>query len=532
MKKNINEFLQDVNAKLCTPTTTQLLQFGTKARVRGQQMLRDDEGMLSTRANVLGIAETFFSATQGRDELEAKFANFSTGAVGGDVANSPSTGQEAVSEVKTVGAIDVTILSLSTSIIPFIAIDRAVPTPTSTVYYNELVALNSNGGLTEGDVANGNFTPANMKVDLSSEVKGRAVTSGTAQDLGKVVPGSVEVTIVDGDKTWVGKDYACNGQIMFPAAAGVTAATIDYDGGANSFAITATSGTITVSFQKDFGASNEADNGTLVVAPQWVPVTLDTTRDSVIVQDNLVNRMAMSKVQMIATAGAGGTSSADILIARTKNMYIEALNKKVLRAVVDKFTATTQAGVNLDLSDYNLGAWANTKNDQVLQLMTNLEAKYLATTGIQPTALITDSYGVAMLSCIKEMWVANPDAVAGLNGLAGYFNGRAVYRHNYINGRNVSFTKTVSGTATTYRAIPFFAVAKLPDNNSGSAIFAEYLPLTSTGVVSNFNQPQNISNGFFSQTGVKVVAEHLVMMGTIVPPTGELYNYNGSAFRA
>jgi len=512
MKMGINEYLEIVGTKLSSPSATQLLQFGTRAKVRGQSMLRDDEGMLSTRSNVIDIAQNFFAATKGRDELQTVFANFST-------ANAPSTGEEAVSAVKTVGAIDVTILSLSTSIIPFVAIDRAMATPTATIYYNELVALNSNGEVVEGEIVNGNFQPPNMKVNLSTEITGKAITSDTGYDLGKVVPGTVVVKVVNGGDTWEGRDYAGNGDIFFPAGSSIESATIDYDGGANSFKVKAT-GTITVDYQRDVPADNGVDNGALVVAPKYTPVTLDTSRDNIIVQDNLVNRMAMNKVQMIATAGAGGASQADVLMARTKNTYIEALNRKVLVAMFGSYNGgnvSTSATVLLDLTDYNLGAWATTKNDQVLQLMTNLDAKFLATTGIADTAIVTSSYGVALLQCVPGMWTPNPDAVNGLNGLAGYFNGKAVYRHNFING--MSFKKG----AADITAIPFFAVAKLPDNNSGSSVFGEYLPLTSTGIVGNFNNPQNISTGFFSQTGVKVVDGKLIEMAIIIPPTGGLF---------
>lgn len=539
MNMGINEYLELVGSKLASPSATQLLQFGTRAKVRGQSMLRDDEGMLSTKSNVLDIAQNFFSATKGRDELQSVFANFST-------VNSPSTGEEAVSAVKTVGAIDVTILSLATSIIPFIAMDRAMATPTATIYYNDLVALNSNGEVAAGDIVSGNFQPPNMKVNLSTEKSGVELTGTQGsykKNLGKVVPGSVIVKFrftKNGAEDYIveGRDYAQNGSIMFPANSGVTSAEIDYDGeavttGGSSFEMTAATPAgapdgytlaaekpVTIDYQVDVPAENGADNGALVVAPQYTPVTLDTTRDNIIVQDNLVNRMAMNKVQMIATAGAGGTSQADVLMARTKNTYIEALNRKVLVATLSGYNGTnilTSSTVTLDLSNYNVGAWATTKNDQVLQLMTNLEAKFLATTGIACTAIITSSYGVALLQCIPNMWTSNPDAVNGLNGLAGYFNGKAVYRHNYING--MTFKKD----AANVLAIPFFAVAKLPDNNSGSSVFGEYLPLTSTGVVGNFNNPQNISTGFFSQTGVKVVDGKLIEMATIVPPTGGLF---------
>jgi hypothetical protein len=501
----INEYLSAVSQKLNAPATTRILTFGTKKAIPGQTMIRDAEGLLTTKAGILENAQTQFGLTAGRDEFAVRMANFSVG------NNAPSTGYEAVANVKTVGAIDLTILARAQSIIPFVAVDRAMKNQVDTLFYMDLVAIQGTAGVEAGEVVDGNFQAPNSKVVVDFSRKAdKAWTEADGvktYDAGcELVPGSIKVTITSGDKKLIGRDFNGDGFILFKAGAGVTAAEVDYDEGI--ITITTTDTISDLEYAVDNQASQEGKQ-TLKVAPQWRNVQLFATEDEIIVQDNLVNRLNMQKVQMLATDGVGGTSPADITFARTKNAYLEAMNRKVLRKMVD---AAKTPVISYDLSEYKLSDWNVTKNDQVTQLMANMEAKFLGTTGIPLTAIVTGSFGVAALQVIPNLWTPNPDATAGLNGLAGYFNGKPVYRHNYLN----AWTK--SNKKNDQVPLAFFGVAKLPDNNSGSMVFGEYLPLTSTGVVSNFAQPVNISNGFFSMTGAAVVDSNLVMQVQIIPP--------------
>jgi hypothetical protein len=505
----INEYLGAVAQKLNAPATTRILTFGTKKSVAGQPMLRDTEGLMTTKTGILDIAQTHFAMTEGRDEFAKRMANFSVG------NNQPSTGYEAVANVKTVGAIDLTILARAQSIIPFVAVDRSMKSPVDTLFYMDLVSISNSGDLSVGEVVDGNFQAPNSKLKVDFTRRNTFDAEGKCEVGCELVPGSVKVTIVssDGKTTIQGRDFNGDGYILFKAGSGITEATVDYDEGTITVEGIPEGATATAHYAVDNQANQEGKE-TVKVAPKWRNVQLFATEDEIIVQDNLVNRLNMQKIQMLATDGAGATSPADITFARTKNAYLEAMNRKVLRKMV---AAVTEPSISYDLSTYSLSNWNVTKNDQITQLMANMEAKFLGQTGVPLTAIITGSFGVAALQVIPNMWTPNPDAAVGLNGLAGYFNGKPVYRHNFLNAYTQT-KKVVIGGDIEQVPLAFYGVAKLPDNNSGSMVFGEYLPLTSTGVVSNFAQPVNVSNGFFSMTGATVVADRLVMLVQIIPP--------------
>lgn len=510
----VKKYVESIAKKLDDPKTTRYLQFGTKAEIAGQPMLRDAVGLGIAKAAMLQTAENLYTVTGGRDEIARAYKNFA------EAGNKPSTGIEQVSGVKTVGAMDVTILAMSQSIIPFVALDRSMATPDVTIYYNDLVSTSEDGvgGVENGEVVNGNFSPPNAKVDLGPDF----TATGTAADGAvtvtantNVIPGSAEVTITVGADEFTGRDYASDGVLYFPAGSGVTEATVDYDTGA--VVVKATGLTKAEVYLKKDQSADKNGSSTLKVTNKWTPITLHADPQNIILEDNLMNRMYMANTQAIATAGAGGTSAADVLFARTKNTYVEYLNAKVIRETLKGFTFTTgtakdpTSDIFLDLSDYSVNNWAVTKNDLVSQVINNLRAKFLGRNNLGGTSILTGSYGVSLLSNIPNMWVANPDQFSGLNGLAGYFQGVPVYRHSYIDQ-----------TASNGRA-HFYMVAKTPDNNSGSSVFGEYIPLTSTGVVSNYAMPSNISNGFFSMVGSKKVTASLVMRAEIILPSAGLF---------
>lgn len=496
---SLANYLKAVNQKMEDPEVSRLMQFGTVKPVAGQTRLRDATGIECTKATVLQSANNLYTVTAGRDAFAKKMTNFSAR------MDAPSTGFEAVSDVKTIGSIDVTIVALSTSIIPFVAVDRGMSMPTDTVWYNDLIALNSAGGVVAGEAVTANFTPPNSKVNLGpwDKAEAAAATLTVAAGTKHIIPGTVKVVATVGGVNFEGKDYAGDGAIVFPYGAGLSAAaTVDYDTGAISVATSAATN-IVATWKNDVAADGDGKN-VLQVAPDWKAVTLETEADNIVMKDNLVNRAYMNKAQLLATAGAKGMSSADILFARTKDAYVEYLNRKVLKELLD---GVTTDAIELDLSTYSVSNFAQTKNDMLLQFITNAQATFLGTTGIGCTSIVTGTYGVALLSAVPGVWTPNPELNAGLNGLAGYFNGIAVYRHNYMD-----YIVTTAGNSY------FLFSAKLPDNNSGSCVYGEFLPITHTGVVSNFDMPQNISAGLFSMTGAKKVAGNLVLRANVKIP--------------
>jgi len=202
-------------------------------------------------------AKNMYFATEGRDEVAKKFANFAA-------TGQPNTGYDSVVEVKTVGAIDLTIISMAKSIIPFVAVDRGMDMPEATIYYNDLVSASADGvgGVNKGDVVQGNFSVPNAKVELGADnevtvnfpitdkyihIEGLAANARDG-----LIPGKVKVTLTKGTDTTTGGDFTGDGNILFPAGSGVTAATIDYSNG--ELTVTAADfagGTATISYVVD-----------------------------------------------------------------------------------------------------------------------------------------------------------------------------------------------------------------------------------------------------------------------------------------
>lgn len=511
MKISQSEYLNAVRAKLRNPVTRTLLTFGNTKGVG--PAIRDEEGLQRTFSTILKSAENLFALTDGRDDFARHVQNFSN-----------NQGYQAVADVKTVGAIDLTILALSSSLIPFICVDRPMDMPDATLYYNNLVALNNAGGVSAGEVVSGNFTPPNRKVNLGSvftdavpQLPNDGSTVVIVADK-EILKRSIEVVLNVEDnsgtviKTFTGKDYNGDGQILFvPEAYGyISGAVADYttgDGNSAQIEVITRNGvpnriTGSVRYQIDSTRTLTGEN-VLKVAPQWVGVTLNTQPQNIIVEDNLANRMFMAKANTVAGSKQNVN---DTLFTRTKNAFIEYLNNMVLMEMIAHCNSVSQ-NIELDLSTYSVSDFATTKNDLITLFISNIIAKYQGITGLLPTSIITGSYGVSLLSSVPVMWQANPDVAQGINGLAGYFNGMPVYRHNRLNG----------GSALE---VEFYMVAKLPDNSSGSMIYGEFLPLTSTGVVSNFQMPTNISNGYFAQSGVKTVMDALIIKGLVHLPAG------------
>jgi len=504
-KKN---YLRAVKDKLNTEQTRTLLSFGNTKGVGPR--IRDSQGLLMTFSTILNSANNLFTVTEGRDEFSRAVHNFSAS----------SEGYSQVSDVKTVGAIDITIIALSNSLIPFLCVDRPMDTPDTTVYYNNLIALNTAGGVTAADVVSGNFAVPNPAVDLGASavmtvVGTNTLTTLTASFGTGLIKKSVVISLTIGGTVYTtGQDFMGNnltpatGQIIM-LTPGVYTGVVNYDTGVvtmtksgGNFGVT---DSVTVTAERNMTQGDGAK--VLRVVSDWVNVTLHSEPKNIVVEDNLANRMYMNKVNTLAGSPQNVN---DTLFARTKNTYIEYLNILVLNTL--KAAATTDS-VQIDLSSYDVSKFSATKNDIVALAISNLIAKFQGKTGLLPTIMITGSYGVSLLSSIQNMWVPNPDVSQGVNGLAGYFNGMPVYRHSSIN-------TSTSGLVSYYMAV------KLPDNMSGSLVYGEFLPLTSTGVVSNFMMPSNIASGYFSQCGVKLTNSNLAMRGSVLLPTA-LFNATG-----
>lgn len=505
-KLTLNAYMAAVEKKLENPVTKRLMQFGSMAP--NAKRLRDETGMVQARDLVRTSAKNLFLATEGRDDFAKSVYNFSAS----------DSGYSTVADVRTVGAIDVTILVLANSLIPFVCVDRALDTPDSTVYYNNLVSISADGvgGVDKGEVVGGNFSAQNLKVDLGS-TRVETVPSVTADQevkfLSKVIPGTLRVELKDKDGVvLVGRDFGADGIVFFKDAkagtvAGDVTGTIDYATGEVKFGGLTVGQAMSAQAERDLTAEPNGAN-VLRVTPDWVPTMLHTEPKIIVVEDNIQNKMYMKKIQ--AMAGSNRDLSDDTF-ARAKNTVIEYQNMLVLNAIK---AASPAPSSTVDFSTYDDSKFVATKADRIQLFIGSLQARFLARTNVNATTILTGAYGVTLLRSVTGVWVDNPDVPEGANGLAGYFLGLPVFRHNGINNA----TPTVCD---------FYLTCKLPDNSSGTAVFGEFLPLTSTGSVGSFRMPLKTADGFFAQNGVKVICPDLIMHGQAILPASM---FSGSLF--
>jgi len=497
---SLGSYLDIVNKKLQGEETKRLLMFG-KINPKLASAHRDDTGYRSTCENILQTATNLFNMSREVDAVAGQIANF---------ANDP--GFSDVNKVTTIGAIDVTIYAMSNSIIPFVAIDRGMATPQDTIYYQNLIAMNSAGGVTAGDIVSANFAPANTNVTLglpgvtSSSVTGTGAAA-TITFSNNFVPGQVVVTIVNGATTYIGQDYQANGKIFFESYPGA-AVTVNYvDKTVSTTDLTSTY-VMTAAVSSDL-TKDASGAGTLRVTADWVPTQLTTAPREIILESNLLNNAYMNKTSRFAGASSS-QDYADVAFNRMSNVYIEAMNVEVLQTLVGR-TATERAvhtgrQVYLDLSSYDVSKFAQTKNDIVSQFIISMKSKFLSRTGVAPSVILAGTNGISLLQGHGDKWVENPDAARGLNGLSGYYDGVPCFRHNFFDRIGSA------GYADFYLATKFL------DNSVGSLAFGEFLPLTHTGNISNFLNPMHIANGFFSQVGSCVIKAELIQKGQIKLP--------------
>lgn len=485
-------FLQSVEEKL--RANESFLRHGVLGP--GHQ-IRDEIGYLHTFSNILEAAGKFFDLSKGRDQIGEMIANFSNSSYG-DIA-----------DVKTVGAIDVSIIALSSSILPYVCIDRSMANPVDTVYYHQLIAANTAGGVTEGDSVMPNFGAPNNDVNLGPANKTLSVTgtSGTASggttfDFSNyLVPGTVTVSITQADDdVFIGRDFNSDGKIYFDGINII--ATVNYKTGVVTFDTLANTDVASVTVLLDVGAGDSADT-MLRLKPEYTHTTLETHPKHISLDQNLHQQAFMDKLMNLATKLAENGNYSNIHFKRVASAYIEDVNRDVLKTIVSLAVNDTTPST-LSLASYTVTGFAETKDDLVNRFIINMRSRFLAKNFVPATVILTGTRGAAELESNKSKWAAAPGYLTIQNGVAGTFDGIPVFRHSYLDSREPNAT-----TAT------FYMVSKLPDNTSGTLIFGEFIPLTQTGTIGNFNNPMLSTTGFFSQVGHKTIHPFLITKGSI-----------------
>jgi hypothetical protein len=378
--------------------------------------------------------------------------------------------------------------------------------PTDVIYYANLIATNSAGGVTAGAEVMNNFQPPNPNVNLGPAnatttitVPG-ATTSEVIAFNEYLVPGTTNVTLLRAGTTYVGKDWNKDGNILWTGGL-ASVATINYNTGAVTIGSTTTGDVINVTSLLDTTADTNGTN-ILKIRSAHVPLTLLSQPKQFIFEENEHANMYMARIMAQAAKAGGITDYRDLYFSRLTNMYIEDINRDLIKILVTLGSAMTP--ISLDLTPYTVsGSFADTKNDVIAKFFINCRSDLLARTGVGPTVVVTSTVGAALLESHPTKWVAGPNFYTQQNGFVGTFNSVPVYRHNYLD------SIAVLGTADFYFGI------KLPDNSSGTMVFGEFLPLVQTATIGNVANPLQKSTGWFSQVATQAVESQLVTWGRV-----------------
>lgn len=482
-----------------------LLMWGPCARTG--LPLRDETGVAVTFSNLLSIASNHYDRTGGMDVVADAIVNASNNAQ----QNFSGESYGDVSKVQTMGAIDVSLILQANSLIPFLAVDRAMSNPVDTIYYCDmLAALDSGagaGGVNPGDTVSGNFVPPNSNVRLgpaSRTLTTASVPGGTTTEVyafGTYLdPGSIQITITSGATTYTGQDFNKDGNLFFSGGA-ITSGTVDYTGGNVTINGLTTGMSVTASVILDTDKDSSGSN-ILKIRASHIPTQLVSRPKQFIFEEDEHANMYMNRIMAVANKVGGLSDYRDLYFGRLTNMYIDDVNRDLLRLIVSLGSGVTP--IPCDLSGYTAsGSFAPTKHDQVAQFFINLRTDFIQRTGVPASVMVCGSTAGALLEDHPTKWVAGPNYYTQLNGFIGTFNGVPVYRHNYLD------------TLETPKYATYYLAAKLPDNSSGTLVFGEFLPLVQTSTIGNVANPMQKSTGWFSQVGSIAIQNTLVSKGLI-----------------
>lgn len=470
--------------------------------------LRDDYGVQQCFSSILETAKHTIELNQ------RMYDNTRVDSTGDFLASFSGVGYADVANVQTVGAIDVSIALKVDSLVPYVAVDRAMANPSDTIYFMNISASNdalARLGVNLGDEVSPNFKPLNDKVRLNNQIV-TEVFEGEPVDFDHaIVPGTVKVVLTDGTKTVTGRDFEKNGVIYIP---GVEEAKVDYSTGIVTLtAVPAwATGETKVHAMLDSQAEPEG-NAILKVKPSWVNVQLNTKPHQIILEENAQVAAYMAKISQNTSRVSSQADYTTLQFDRVVKTYKDEVNRELLWQVWNAANAEIDAGeaeaVSIDLSNYDATARNETRDDMVNGLIIDMKQAFLAKTTMEPTVIITGSKGAAELARNSMKWVRAPGFNNQLDGLAGTFDGTPVFRHHLIDRLDAP----AEGADKT---LTFYMCAKKPDNSSGSLAFGEFISLIKTPTAQNAANPFQMSTGFYSQVGSQVIQPNLFQKGVIV----------------
>ena len=458
--------------------------------------VRNEEGVMQTFSRLLQTAENYYCSdpTFSKDPAKATInfskQHFATLQPGCPLGVSGAT-------QRTMDAMDISIAGAVFSLIPYLAVERDMSASATSISYQDLVAEYAHGDIAQGETLLGTFTAPSTKINMAMPIETLDVTASGSGDTTvefntAIMPESVTILSNEGsgDKKVVGFDR--NGKLYFDGVAG--AGTVDYHSGTVTFT-TVPEGNIQVAVNLD-ATSDETGRTILTVTPKYETTMLVATSQLLLFKDNALKNAYLNKLN-IKLAGTGATVDYGAMaISKLVNLYITYINNLVVNGILGAWDGEVAA--TADISGYDVSDKASTKYDIIKNLIIELNQAQMDKTGRGITAILTSSRGVNKLS-------ASPDFVKSadfneLNAMVGTYDGIPVIRHQLVTAQEGSNSK---------KAI-FYGIYKDPAGSAAPIAFGEFLPVTTSEKVANYNNPTQVAQSMYSWCGVATIVPGLV----------------------
>lgn len=489
----------------------------------GTLKVRNQEGLMQTFSRLLEMAEqSVYNDPKKSYDPAIALATFSKtqadGMLGAYDASGSNVGVSGAANLRTMDAMDISIAAAAFSLIPYLAIERAMSSSSTNISYQDIVAEYANGDVAEGETVLGAFEVPNPKLNLALPTKTQKVKNdGDAPaDLEvqfgvALMPETLGAQVVS-DSTVVAQGMDHNGQVWFSGSAALNA-TVDYKHGIVKFSAVPAGYEIDLSVNID-STSDTTGQTIPTVTADYKNVILTATPKQMIYKDNNLKNAYLNKLN-IQVAGTGLTMDyGQMAVGKLITIYIEYINRLVVGEVMRAGNSTVitenakgMAQVTVDISDYlgssAQGGFADTKFDYLKGFVINLNQRSISVSGKGLTALLVGNRGLTQLS--NTPYFVKSAQYDTLNAMVGTFDGIPVIRHQIVDLVEPSDGKSAY----------VYGIYKDPAGNAAPVAFGEFLPVRLTDPVSNYNNPEQVARSLSSYAGVVTCVPQLAHLGII-----------------
>lgn len=506
VKGDINAKLKNVGAKLNAKRD--------KLIIPGQ---RDEEAFgIHTTGRILQATKNSYFSGSYFDPVEIMFSQIEEEM--GNQEEFSGVGYSAVAEGPSRSAEDITIITAIVSLLPYLAIERAMSDPEASISYENIVAMNDHGLVHKGDIIQGPFKPSNIDVDLSLQTASATAAAGsgaTVQFQAPIVKGGVLITYTyDTGKTLTARDYGKAGSVEWTGdAAAITSldlpgVAIDYDAGRVTLTGTIVADTIQVQAALD-GMADDTGDSTIRAKPEFPTTILVAEPKNIILESSLSAEAYRNKMLMSAIEAGMSVNVAETAFRQLMQAYIAYVNKMLVSAIISagelaKLDQPSGAYIEVDISSYALAtSYSDTKNDLVDDFVLRLNTQLMAACGSGASCILVGTIGATKLGNVKNSFVKAPSFMQDVDGYIGTYMGIPVVRHRLVD----------RASETKYANV--YALRKDPSGKAGPIAFGEYTAPVTTDNALNFKNPTQYAKSLFSFVGVKIILPQLVAAGRI-----------------